>query len=457
MTRRVVITGLGPVSGLGVGIGSTWDAAVAGRSAVGPIDVFDPSGFACHIGAQVRDFAVRDFVPKSYRKATKVMAADIEFAVAAAHLAAKDAGLRTAGTDSEHVGTTAFKPTYDPTRVGCHIGAGLIAAEVNELTQALSESRDEAGEFSMHKWGREGINHLTPLWLLKYLPNMLACHVTIIHDAQGPSNTITCAEASAMLSIGESLRVIQRGSADMSFCGGAEDKLNPMTFLRQQFTGRLNSRDNDRPTEAVRPFDRNAAGTVIGQGGAIVVLESLETFEARARGGASDGVGAPMARAYAEVAGFGASQSVHVPQRNLAPDPNGRGIALAIRAAMREAKVTPEQIDLIVPFGSGVPEYDQAEAAALFSIFGPRTKDIPITTTKPLAGNCFAGAGGLDVCLAAKAVAEQTIPATINCDAPIGELHAKTQASRPAAIKYALTYSVGLGGQNAALILKRLE
>ena len=452
MKRRVVITGLGPVSGLGLGIGPTWEAAAAGRSAIARIDAFNPAGFGCHIGSQVRDFSVRDFVPKSYRKATKVMASDIEFAVAAAHLAAKDADLHTAGTDAELVGTADFKPTYDPARVGCHIGSGLIAAEVNELTAALSEARDESGQFSMHKWGREGITHLTPLWLLKYLPNMLACHVTILHDAQGPSNTITCAEASAMLSIGESLRVIQRGSADLCFCGGAEDKLNPMAFLRQMFTQRLNTTSNDAPTSAVRPFDASAAGMVIGQGGAIVTLEAYDTFVSR-REAASDSA----VRAYAEVAGFGASQSVHIPGKNRTPDPNGRGIALAIRAALREAQITPEQIDLIVPFGVGVPEYDQAEAAALFSVFGNRAKEVPLVSTKPLVGNCYAGVGGIDVCIAAKAIAEQMIPATTNCDKPLNGMNAKTQASRAAKLNYVLTYSVGFGGQNAALVLKRFE
>ncbi len=452
MARSVVITGLGPVSGVGVGIAPTWEAVVVGRGAIGRIDVFDPTGFDCHIGSQVRDFTVRDFVPKSYRKATKVMATDIEFAVAAAQLAAKDAGLRTAGTDAESAGTPGFKPTYDSARVGCHIGSGLIAAEVNELTQALSEAVDEQGDFDIHKWGREGINHLTPLWLLKYLPNMLACHVTIIHDAQGPSNTITCAEASAMLSIGESLRVIQRGAADMCFCGGAEDKLNPMAFLRQVFTGRLNVKSNDAPASAVRPFDADAAGMVIGQGGAIVVLESRETFEAR-REAAS---GSEKPRAYAEIAGFGASQSVHIPRANQAPDPNGRGIALAIRAAMREADVSPERIDLIIPFGSGVAEYDQAEAAAIFSIFGSRAKEIPVASNKPMVGNCFAGAGGIDVCIAAKALSEQMIPATINCDSPLNEMNARSQPSRGAKLEYVLTYSAGFGGQNAALVLRRL-
>ncbi|HEX7011053.1 MAG TPA: beta-ketoacyl synthase N-terminal-like domain-containing protein, partial [Phycisphaeraceae bacterium] len=344
--REVVITGVGPVSGLGLGIEPTWQRLLAGESAVGPIQAFDPSGFPCRIGAEVQDFSVRDFVPKTYRKATKVMARDIELAVAAADLAARDAGLVTRGTDSDAT------PTYPPTRVGAHIGAGLIAAELNELTAALAESTDSEGRFDIHKWGREGMSHLTPLWLLKYLPNMLACHVTIIHDAQGPSNTITCNEASGGLSVGESLRVIRRGAADACFCGGADAKLNPMAFLRQVFTDRLNTQDNDRPQQAVRPFSVDAAGGVVGEGGGILILEAREAFERRAPGRAP----------YAVVAGFGASQTVHRPSRNLEPDLEGRSIALAIQAALRDAGVTPEHIDLIVPFGCASPAWDRAEA-----------------------------------------------------------------------------------------------
>ncbi len=254
MAREVLITGVGPVSGLGLGMEATWARLTAGESAIGPIQAFDASGFDCRIAAEVADLKVRDFVPKSYRKATKVMARDIELAVAAADLAARDAGLVTHGNDADS------EPTYAPPRIGAHIGAGLIACDLDELTSALAEATDEQGKFDMHRWGNEGITHLTPLWLLKYLPNMLACHVTIIHDAQGPSNTITCNEASGVLSLGESVRVIQRGVADACFCGGTDSKLNPMAYLRQQFTGRLTDTGNDAPTQAVRPFDADAAG-----------------------------------------------------------------------------------------------------------------------------------------------------------------------------------------------------
>ncbi|MFA9480131.1 beta-ketoacyl synthase [Phycisphaerales bacterium AB-hyl4] len=440
MSRPVIITGLGPVSALGMGIDANWDAWRDGRSAIAPIEAFDASAFHSRIAGEVRDLKVRDFVPKTYRKATKVMARDIEIAVACADLAARNAGLATKGTAPD------AEPTYAPARVGAHIGAGLIAADLDELAAALTEATDEQGRFDIHKWGKEGMFHLTPLWLLKYLPNMLACHVTIIHDAQGPSNTITCNEASGPLSVGESLRVIQRGMADACFCGGADSKINPMAFLRQQYTGRLNVDDNDRPTEAVRPFSSDAAGSAAAEGGGILVIEAVESYEKRG------GDGEP----YARVAGFGASQTVHRASRNLKPDPDGRAIAGAIRRAINEAGIKADEIDMIVPFGCGSPVWDSAEASALETVFGDRLSDVPIRSTKPVAGNAGAGAGALDLCLAARAMREQTVPSAINCDEPIGNLNAGNAPASKAELRHVLCYATGVGGQNAAIVLGRV-
>ena len=212
--RRVVITGLGPVSAFGVGMAPLWQALVEGRSALRAIERWDASGLPTSAAAEIPAdlFDVKSFVPKSYRKATKVMARDIELAVGAAHEAVRDAGLVT----KSHEGTPeGGPPTLPPDRVGCHIGAGLIAADIDELTSALYTARDAAGQFSFGLWGEQGMNNLTPLWLLKYLPNMLACHVTIIHGAEGPSNTITCGEASGLLSLGEGSALPQLGSPDV--------------------------------------------------------------------------------------------------------------------------------------------------------------------------------------------------------------------------------------------------
>ncbi len=445
MARRVIISGLGPVSALGIGIDAHWQAVCAGRSGIGRITAFDPSGFDCQIAAEVRDFKVNSFVPKSYRKAIKVMARDIELAVAAADLAARDAGLITKGTLPPEAGDVGGGATtsYPAQRMGANIGAGLIACELDELTGALVEARkdDGSGQLDIHKWGASGMQQLTPLWLLKYLPNMLACHVTIIHDAQGPSNTITCAEASSGLSLGEAMRVLQRGAADASFCGGAESKLNPMTFLRQEMLGRLNTTSNDQPTQAVQPFIADAKGMVLGEGGGLVILEALDAFEKR---------NTPGKKAYAEVLGFGAAQTVHRAKRNLTPDPQGMGMQLAMRSALREAQVQAGDIDLVLPLGSGEPAYDAAEWSALQSVFGARleSETLPVVSTKPMLGNCGAAAGALDICIAAKALSEQMIPAQINV--------AKPQPARAAKLNHVLVTTTSLGGQNVAVVLRKM-
>lgn len=433
MKPDVYITGVGPVCGLGLGIDEVWPKLVAGESAVAPIKAFDPTHFGSTLASELDpDFKIRNFVPKTYRKATKVMARDIEIAVAAADLAAKDAGLNTAvAADTE--------PSYDPSRIGCHIGAGLIAADTTELTAALIKSQREDGSFDIGHWGTEGMTNLTPLWLLKYLPNMLACHVTIVHDLQGPSNTITCAEASGGLSMGESLRVIQRGQADACFCGGAESNLNPVSFLREVFTDRLVS-DSDNPTAAVRPFDAQAAGTVVGEGGGILVLESAASFEKR--GGTN---------AYAKVLGFGASQSLNPEARSLKPTANGRGPMLAINAALRDAELTADDIDAVLPFGCGHPEWDAAEANAMKQVFGDRLAMIPVVSTKASLGNCAAGSGALDLAIAAKALREQQLPKIINRDSPIDGLG----ACEPEKLEKLLVFTPGFGGQNTAAVLEK--
>ncbi len=438
MSRRVWITGLGTVTAAGVGIDPLWEAVCAGESKIRRIERFDPSGFASQIAGEVRDFKANKIVPKSYRKSVKLMARDIELAMGAADAAVRDAALISPGSQPDD------ERTYPATRTGCNIGAGLIAAELNELTYALATARDEDGQFDLGAWGRAGMNELTPLWLLKYLPNMLSCHVTILHDCQGPSNTITCAEASGPLSIGESLRVIQRNAADMCFAGGAESKLNEMGMLRQHYTQRLCTNSNDQPHRAVRPFDAEAAGTAMGEGGGLVILESAETAERR-------GV-----TPYAELIGFGAGQTYYPQGNSLEPDPQGRGLATAIRAALREAQIEPAQVDLMAPFGSGVPAYDRAEAAALRSVFGDALDAIPLWSAKPYIGNCFAGSGAIDLSLAARMIREQKIPARINCDQPIDGLNCATAEAGHAAIEHALVCTTAMGGQNAALILRKV-
>ncbi len=443
MSRRVVITGLGTVTPLGVGIEALWDAMTAGRSGLGPITIMDASGLSSRLGGEVRDFSAKDHVPKGYRKAVKVMARDIELAVAAAKAAVEDARLVTRSTAEETGATT----TYAGERVGCQIGAGLIAAETEELSSALATAAS-GGSFSLRAWGESGIANLQPLWLLKYLPNMLACHVTIIHGAEGPSNTICCGEASGLLSIGESARVIERDAADLCFAGGAESKLHLMGMLRAAFAGRLaETGDATDPAPFVRPFDPHATGSLIGEAGGIAILE--ESASASARG----------ASAYAEIVGFGAAHSPAPPYtpagERSGPGPGAdRGRELAIRRALADADIGPEAIDAIVPAAHGSAWEDQAEAGSLRAVFGPRLAQIPLVTLTPFIGNTFAGSGGVAVAVAAMALRRQQLPARLHGGTPAAGLLVGPASARHAALRHILVCSSSLGGQNAAAVLR---
>jgi len=429
--RRVVITGVGAVGGLGLGLDALWDGLIEGRSGVGAVRSFDASGFRCALGAEVADLRIREHVPKSYRKATKVMARDTELAVAAADLAVRDAALLTrAGGDGE--------ATYPASRLGCHIGAGLIATELDEITVAMASAGDEQGRFDLRLWGERGIGDLQPLWMLKYLPNMPACHVGIVHGAEGPSNTITCGEASGLLCIGESSRVIERGGADACLSGGAESKVNPTQYLRAQLTGWLAEAGADETVDdVVRPFDEATRGSVPGEGGGILVLEEL------------DGACARGARVYAEVKGFGAAQSA--PPFD-GPDLGGRGdvgggdgLASAIRSALADAGASPDDVGAVVPLGCGAVSADHAEAAALRAVFGGRGESLPLVLWTPAIGNCHAGNGALQAGIAGRVVSEGRVPSWASLDGARGG--AKDASG------LVVTCSPALCGQNAALVL----
>ncbi len=437
MCRDVVITGVGPVTAFGVGIDPLWDGMRGGRSAIRWIQTFDASEFPCRAGAELPadQFRIRDVVPKSYRKATKVMCRDIELAVGAAAAAVSDAGLLTRGVDGE------AEPTIPPERFGCHVGAGLIAADVDELAAALVTSRGENGSLDLRHWGRQGMENLTPLWLLKYLPNMLACHVTIVHDCRGPSNTITCCEASSALSLGESMRVIERGAADACLTGGVEYKLNPMAYLRQHFAGRLaNAPEADDPTTIARPFDADATGTVLGEGGGLLVVEEAKLAERRG------------ADSYARVTGFATTQSLCPDTVGLRIDPDDDSLPDAIGLALEQAKVDPDAVDAIIPFGSSIPWIDEAEAVAIRRVFGPRAAAIPLVTTVPFAGNCAAGNGAIGLCAAARCLREQVLPARLNTTGA-KDLDANAVPTRAARLRHVLVATSSQGGQNAAIVL----
>jgi 3-oxoacyl-[acyl-carrier-protein] synthase II len=430
--RRVVITGIGIISPIGIGSAAFWANLIEGKVGVRRIERFDPSGFPSQIAGEVPPYKIGDYVPKSYRKATKLMARDIELAVVAADDAFKDAGLKSkAYTDT---------PDFDGKRFGCNIGAGLISVDLDELTAALTTARD-GNILDLKKWGRDGLPELTPLWLLKYLPNMLACHVTIIHELKGPSNTITCADASSHLAIGEAFRTIQRGDSDMAICGGAETKVQPMGLMRQTLLGRLTEVCNDNPITAVRPFDVDATGTAVGEGGGLLILEEFE--HAQKRG----------AKIYAELVGFGASQDTY---KVTQPAPDGINYGRAISKALADANIPPAAVDLIVPCGLGILSHDRAELNGLTTVFGGGLSRIPMSPIKSRIGNMAAGSG-VDAAAAVLALHHKQVPAAVNSEKIIGgmELNVAKQ-SRDAKIDVAVSSVYSLGGQNAALVFRRV-
>src|SRR5688572_9827523 len=426
--KRVVITGIGVVSPIGIGTHAFWENLLAGKCGIRRIEQFDPSGFACQIAGEAPAYKIGDYVPKSYRKATKVMARDIELAIIAADDAFKDSGLQSkAYTES---------PAIDGKRFGCNIGAGLISAELNELTAAMHTARD-GNRLDLKKWGNEGMKQLTPLWLLKYLPNMLACHVTIIHGLMGPSNTITCADASSHLAIGEAFRTIQRGKADLAICGGAESRINPMGLMRQQLLGRLTETKNDDPEGAVRPFDAEASGTAFGEGGGLLILEEYEHAEKRG------------ARIYAELVGFAASQDAYSVTE---PDPTGHSYGKAVENALKDAKLSARDVDVLVPHGLGVAKFDRAELNGLGKALGDDLKRIAIAPIKSQIGNLGAGCGA-DAAAAVMSIHAGQVPPGRNTRKVVDGIALNVSPEpRDMTVNVAVSSVYSLGGQNAALV-----
>jgi 3-oxoacyl-[acyl-carrier-protein] synthase II len=285
---------------------------------------------------------------------------------------------------------------------------------------------------------------LTPLWLLKFLPNMLPCHVAIIHDIQGPSNTITCGEAGAYLAVSEAAEIIQRNDADAALAGGGDSRTNPLGILRQTLMKRINCSSNENPSAACRPFDQKASGTILSEAAGVLVLEEMQS--ARSRG----------AKLLAEIAGWGSSHNLNPNFLHLTPD--GKSVRLAIEMAMEQAGITPDKIDLIIPCGSGIAADDLAEAAGIQSALGKAVDSIPVWPIKSMLGHSVAAAGALDLIAAVKAIETQTIGKAINFDTPLDGCFLQL-AKQPVQKKfrYVLCCGYSFGGQTAAILLKAIE
>ncbi len=306
-SRRVVITGIGIISPIGLNAASYWRSLEEGRSGVRPIRTFDASGLPVRFAGEIPDFNAKDYVEKENRKSLRVMARTIQLAVAGAQRALEDGKVD--------------KSKLDPTRFGVEFGAGLIATELLDLADAARVSANcQPGRVDLEKWGEQGIPVIQPLWMLKYLPNMLACHISILHDAQGPNNSITESDVASLLALGEAYRILVRDQADFFLVGGAESKLNPLSMVAAVPVRALVAHATRRPSKACRPFDRQRDGLVLGEGAGVLVVEELE--HARKRGAES-------------------TRKSSVSGRPSIPTLRGDGLARAVRAALAEAGIGP--------------------------------------------------------------------------------------------------------------------
>jgi len=432
---RVVITGFGSINPLGLTSEQMWENLCSGTSGAAKITAFDPEGFGFTFAGQVPDFKIRDYISKALRKSIKLMSRDIELSVVAAHDAIQKSGLITKAIDDQNV-------NFDPTRAAINLGAGLISCDVEEIAPAVAACVTD-GKFDIHKWGSQGLDLVTPLWLLKYLPNMLACHLGIIHDIQGPSNTITCGEASSWLAVSEATGVLSRGAADIALAGGGEAKVNPIVMMRQSLLKRSTCRDDD-PAQAMRPFDNQASGSVFGEAAGMLILETLE--HARSRG----------AQIYAEIAGLGESNSINPDLVWLESD--GKGLAIAISKALEQASISAGELDLIIPHGTAIPADDKAEANAIQSVLGDAVKDIPIWPIKSMTTNTGAASGAIDMIAAIYAMNNSLIPAAVNFDEPLDNCKLNiSNKPQQRDIQYALCCGYSFGGQCAAVVFKKFS
>lgn len=435
-TRRVVITGMGAVTPLGLTSEDFRQGLAQGRCGISTIRAFDPAKYPCQLAGQAPEFKIRDYVPKAYRKATKLMSRDIELSIIAADEAVKNSGLVTKAAE-------AGEPTAAPQRTAISFGAGLISCDMLEIAPCISMSTTD-GQFDLHKWGREGMQALTPLWLLKYLPNMLPCHIGIIHDIQGPSNTITCGEVAGHIAIDEASDMIRRGDADVALAGGCEAKVNPIAMLRQCLLKRSATDSNTTPEKAVRPFDATAAGSVFGEAAGVLVFEELEFAKNR------------NATILAELVGAASSSSIQPGGVHLEPD--GKGVAIAIAKALEMAGIGPEQIDLIIPAGTGIAQDDKAEAAALKSVFGDALKNISVWPIKSMTSHTGAAAGALDLIAAVQAMQQAQVGPAVNFSTPADgcDLNIPVRTEKKE-IRHALVCGYSFGGQTAALVIRQYK
>lgn len=425
-SRRVVVTGLGVVTSCGNGWKPYWQAVLKHKSHICRLPDFTSNGFPAKLAGYIADFDPSRFVKQ--RKLIKVMSREIQLALAASALALEDADVEST--------------QYDPYRFGICIGTGIINNDLDEVGLGIRNALDEEGRFQMSKFGQEGIRSLYPLWLLKYLPNMPACHISIAHHLKGPSNTLTTSSAAGTQAIGEAFRVIKRGDADLMLAGGTDSKLNPIGMARFNLLGFL-SGQNHIPEKAYCPFDERRDGVILGEGAGLLMLEDLD--HARKRG----------ARIYGEILGYGASSDFNYDPRS-SEDLTGK--CLAMTCALEDASVAPSEVDFLLANGSGIPQEDIQEAYAIHSVFENNVGQLHVTAVKPVTGHSVYASGGIEIAAALLALRQGIIPAVTNLETPdpACDLPFVLGESKNFPSEIFVFNSFGFGGQNASLVVKKV-
>ena len=410
MKRRVVITGLGLVTPVGIGVEPTWQSLCQGKSGVGEITHFDASAYATQIAAEVKDFNPQDFMPK---KDANRMEPFIAFALAACRMAMEDSGLVIDSSNESRVGTI----------TGCGLG-GLSFMEETVQTVYF-----------------KGPRRVSPFFIPMMIGNMVPGMISIHFGAKGPNSSLATACAAGAHAVGNSVRLIQDGTVDAMITGGSEAVISPTCIAGFGSMKALSTR-NDEPQKASRPFDRDRDGFVVGEGSGILIIESLE--HALDRG----------ASIYAEITGFGMSgDGYHM----TSPPPDGSGAVRCMEAALADAGLGYDQIDYINAHGTSTELNDLYETRAIKTVFKEHAGNLAVSSTKSMTGHLLGGAGGIETVFTALTIHEDTIPPTINYENQAEEcnLDYVPNTVRKAKVQHAMTNSFGFGGTNGTLILSK--
>jgi 3-oxoacyl-[acyl-carrier-protein] synthase II len=413
MERRVVVTGIGLVTPLGVGRDETWNALVAGQSGIGPITQFDVTDFATKFAGEVKQWDATRWIEK---RDAKTYDRFLQFGVVAAQLAKDDAGLTIDEKNAE--------------RVGVYIGAGLGGVATIEKTHSAL----------LEKGPRRGIS---PYFVPMIIVNMAPGLVSIRFGCKGPNFSHVSACSTGAHSIGEAMRSIQRNESDVMFAGGCEATITALGVGGFNAMRALSTR-NEEPARASRPFDMDRDGFVIAEGAGVLILEELET--AKKRG----------AHIYCELVGYGASSDAH---SMVQPPDGGEGAQRCMKMALRDARMDPERVGYINAHGTSTKQGDIAETVAVKTVFGGQAKKLAMSSTKSMTGHTLGAAGGIEAAIAVLAIERGLLPPTINLEKPDPEcdLDYVPNTAREAQIDVALSNSFGFGGTNATLIFSKYK